>query len=442
MTDRELPQKKRVPVRVLIGVVAGAALAAAGAWVLSARRSGPPPPVLAVSSGPTADQSAAVIQAARERPTDPVAQLALGSLLAGAGRRHEAIPPLLVAARDKRTAGAAAVLLAECADDPSRTGPALQGSKVAVEAAPNDPRAWEGLIRCHFARGDRAAADAALQTALRRFPNVARLRFILAERLEQDGDVKEAVRVYGAALKQEPDPGRQLQLAFLLARMQTPDAARVAFQKAVELDPSSVGPYLGLCKTNLELGLVDEAEKAAYSAIQVAPEDPEGAYLLARVLITRGDAESIRTARELLERVLVVKPAHDDAPYQLALCHFRQGSPRQAAALLSRVVAESPDRFDARQNLGKALRQAGDIKAAEEQERLAAELAALEQERTEYVVRISHDPRNPKPYCDLGDFYMKHGAREKAASTYARALALDSRYTRAREGLARAQQAP
>jgi tetratricopeptide (TPR) repeat protein len=369
------------------------------------------------------------------QPQDALLQLRLGNLYVLRKEKAEAIPPLLAASGDPRTAGSASVLLAEAVRDSDLAASALPGAQRAVAAAPLDPRAWEGLVRVLYAAGRPDAAAVTLSTAVRRFPRAPRLRFIQAEGLAETGDTRQAVAVYQSALRQLPDPGAQLMLAMLLARMSVPDQARTAFERAIDLDPTSVPAYLGLAKANLELGLLPQAERAAYSALQVAPEDPEAIFMLGRVLVARGEPETTRTGRELLDRVLQVRPDHADARMQLAQMKLRAGDAAGAARDFEEVLARQPNRLDARQEYTKALQRAGETKAAAEQQTLLSQLQELEQRRYELTSRANQNPRSAEAQCDLGEFYLQHGAYPKALAAYQRALAIDPDSQRAAAGV-------
>lgn len=420
-------------VSLLAGIVAGAA------WFGLRPLLKPAPPRVGSPVGPTEAYARELQQEVEAKPGDVGLQLRLGNLHVERRQFDLALAPLEKAAGHPQTAGAASLLLAKGADVPERAATVLPYAQTAVAAAPTDARSWEGLVRVLYTLGKREEAGAALHEALRRFPRVQRFRFMQAEALAQDGSTHESVRVYRAALKAHPDAGAQLMLGLLLARLRQTRDAQQAFTRAIELDPAAVAPYLGLARVNLELGQLDAAEKAAYSALQVAPEDPEAAYLLARVLLARGDAASLRTARELLDRVLAQRPDHMNALYERGVVRLKSGDSRGAVRDLQEVVAVQPERTDARQSYASALRAAGDAKAAAEQQRVAGEIAELEQRRDELTARISQNPKSAAAWCDLGDFYLQHDIYDRALDAFGRARRLEPANARAAAGLRRAQ---
>jgi len=414
-----------------VGIVAGAV------WGAVRARQMPPPPRARAVTGPTAEQQREVEAQAAARPDDPLAQLQLGNLYVDLGRMREALPPLEKAAGHPRTAAAAGLLLARVGEK----GPherVIPAAQMAVAAAPKDARSWEGLVRVLYSQGKPELAVAALNEAIRLFPEAQRLRFIQAETLEQDGLNLQAAKVYQKALAKLPDANAQLMLALILARSHAIPEAKRAFQKALELDPGAVPARLGLVKANLDLGLLNEAEQSAYAALQVAPEDPEAMFLLAQVLRQKGDPESQRSSRELLDRVLTLRPEHVDARYAVGQMKLLARDGKGAVREFEEALASQPHRNEIRRSYAEALRLAGEPKRAAQEQALAGQLAEVEQRKNELEQRVDQSPRSAAARCDLADFYLENGAVPLAIKEYERARALEPNNRRAAAGLVKA----
>ena len=423
-------------------LIIGLAVAAVGvaAW-LARPRFGPAPPSVVLRRAPTDEQLAAAKERAAASPEDPLSQLQLGNLHFLRGEDEEALAPLQMAAAHPVTAAPASSLLADWARRTRRYAIALPALQNAVSVGSAQADTWEAFVRTLYGAGESASARTTLDEALRRFPDHARLHFILAEVQANAGDARSAAHTYLDVLQDHPDKDAQLMVAMLLARMSVLEEAYTAFKKAVELDPGSLPAYLGLAKTSLDLGLIQEAEDYAYTALQVGPQDPEAIYVLGRVLLEKGGQGERKTAMELLSRTLEVRPGHLEAQYWLGVGHLRANEARPAAQHFQSVLESDPRRRDARQNYAKALRLLGDTKAADEQSRAAEELARIEQRRSQLSSRIDRAPEDPELRCGLADFYAEHGAYPPAIRLYRRALELAPGHKRALEGLRQAQAA-
>lgn len=422
----------------VVGYVSLCALILAGGWA-TWRRFGPvpPPPSLGAQRTPTATEWEEAKKAAAANPKDARAQLKLAGLQAQHEGPQTALPTLLAAAELPQAAGDVSLMLAEVTRDGIYSDEALPGAQAAVAANPADPRTWEGLVRILYRLGRRGQAEAALQEANRRFPHEKRLMVLRAESLQASGRLKEAVKVYEAALRIQPDAEAETALGILLARLEGRKAAKQAFQSALNLDPGSVVPYLGLAKVNLELGLAKEAEEAAYGALQVAPENPEALYLVARVLAAKGDPESSRTSIEMLRRVLALQPSHLEARFQLGAVLVRSGNARAALREFEAVLNAQPHRLDARQGYAQALDQAGQKEQANEQKQVAGQLAELEQRRFQLAARVTRSPRDTAARCALAEFYAANGAKDMALREFDKALEIEPKNARALSGRSR-----
>jgi tetratricopeptide (TPR) repeat protein len=431
-------QAKRLTAALIVALL-GAGVGAALAWPRI--RPIPKPPALDVVSGPSHAQVEMLEKSASATPGDPFVQVQLANAYLALTRAQPAYTPLAKAVRHPATAGAASQLLSQWGTASGDHAAALPLQQTAVAIAPKDPRTWEGLIRTLFALGKIEPANAALAEAIRRFPAAPRLQFIRAEAMADGGSPLQAAQVYERILAKTPDPDAQLMYAVLLARLKSPQRAKVAFQRAVELNPAELTAYLGLAKVNLDLGLTPEAERAAYSALQIAPEDPEAMYVLGQVLLATAGAEQTDMAEALLKRVTTLRPDHMEARYQYGIARLRHRDPKGAIREFETVIAQQPDRLELRQNYARALAAAGDAAAAKEQQKFAGELAELRQKEGLYTSRADGNPKDVGARCDLADFYLQNGAAARAIREFERALTLAPGNARARDGLDKARKA-
>jgi tetratricopeptide (TPR) repeat protein len=397
-----------------LGLIAGLGM------VLSHSRPQAPKEILA-PLGPSPDDLRAVEQAAREHPDDGPTQLRLASARLAVGDPIGARAALRSATRSPKTAVAASQGLRQAALQDSDWGVAIPDFEEALVKGQRDPITWRNYIEALVRSGKLPEAQAALAEARDHFHTPGGFALQEAQLQAASGHNLKAADLYEAGLKQQPDPGSQLEYALLLARMSGREKARLAFQKAVELDPASGLAYLGLAKVSLELSRVDEAVDAAFTALKMTPQSPEAMYVLGRALMEKGQSEDVRTSRELFDRVLKADPGHLDARYARGVVKLRMGEAKGAVEDLEDVVVRQPQRLDARQGLVRALQAAGDPRAREQQQALT-ELSALDQRRSELVARVARSPHNAELRCDLADFFVSHGAEQQALQHYEHVL--------------------
>ncbi len=173
-----------------------------------------------------------------------------------------------------------------------------------------------------------------------------------------------------------------------------PDKARVAYQKALELDPNLAPAYVGLARLRLQENPQAEVGDLLDAAIQADPRygegyleraryrlsqgDPEGALddlevaedLLpgfplvalyrAQAYLALGDLEAARQAAEQAHRDVTLLPAYK----VLAQVDLAQGKYAEARSLLLTYLQYQQDDAEAYYLLAQACRGVGDLKAA------------------------------------------------------------------------------
>jgi len=191
--------------------------------------------------------------------------------------------------------------------------------------------------------------------------------FLLARRLEADGDVK---------------------------------GARAALDRAAAADPKSAEVRAEIAALHLRRNERGEAEKAAKAAIAIDEKNVEGNRVLGLLYAAAADAAgersspqaaaSVRDAITYLERAAEGTTVTADANlyYTLGRLYIRNGTPDKAVQSLSRVLTQNPNSVQGRLAMAQAFAAAKDLKSAintlveiiEDEPRVASALAQYQED--------------------------------------------------------------
>src|SRR5262245_30630848 len=157
--------------------------------------------------------------------------------------------------------------------------------------------------------------------------------FLLARRLEADGDVK---------------------------------GARAALDRAAAADPKSAGIRAEIAALHLRRNERAEAEKAAKAALAIDEKNVEGNRVLGLLYAAAADASgeragpqaaaNIRDAITYLERAVEGTPVTADAMlyYTLGRLYIRNGTPEKAVQSLGRVLSQNANSVQGRLAMAQA----------------------------------------------------------------------------------------
>jgi len=142
--------------------------------------------------------------------------------------------------------------------------------------------------------------------------------------------------------------------------------------------------------------LWDEARIAYERARELDPSDERWPYFLGDVLSVAGT--DLEAAAEAFERTLELRPGYAPAHMRLGRVLAELGQRERAAAQFERAIERAPDLTPARLGLAQARISQGELAQAEE---LLDEILATE-------------PRHGQALSALGQVYMRQGRREEA----------------------------
>ena len=187
--------------------------------------------------------------------------------------------------------------------------------------------------------------------------------------------------------------------------------ARVAFERAVALDPNFALAWAGLAQTHVwdcnygteggQKGFKDHlaaARDAVERALAIEPDLPDALYPKA-VIETNFDY-NWKGAAETLRKALALAPQDPTLLEWAGSLAFTRSQPQQGFDLSRRAVALDPVNARARAILANSLSNAGN----------------QEESRAEYARVIELNPSAPNSYAALGMTYLLQGKFEEAAT--------------------------
>jgi tetratricopeptide (TPR) repeat protein len=289
----------------------------------------------------------------------------------------------------------------------------MMGAAPADSPAP-EPAAQYRVASEAYARGDFAAAIAALRALIRRAPDHAEALNLLGIIGMQGGRAAEAEALFARAVAARPgEPGFHNSHAGALHALGRGEEALAAFGRALALDPDYAGARLNLGRLLEGMGRIEEALPHYERLCALRPEDADAHFLRGGLLYALRRYEP---AVQAFQRVLALRPAYPGA--RLCLGNALWGAKRAEAALAEydAVIAADADAAGARANRSVVLIDLG---------RPAEALADIER-------ALALKPGNP-------DFHNLHGnalhalnRHREARAAYGRALALFPEHRNAR----------
>jgi len=276
--------------------------------------------------------------------------------------------------------------------DAHRYADARRELEIALRTHPNDARAHHYLGRIAMNETRFGDAITHLQKAAELEPSVAEHQILLGRAYGQMAVRSGLTRKFGLAKR-----------------------ARVALERAVELDPASIEARSGLIQFHLLApGLVGgSSSKARAHAAEIAKRSPfRGA--LARAWIAEDRKKYDEAAREYRD---AIARAPDSLISYWGLAQAWQRGARfdSSFALMNDLIMRRPDAMPAYYYYGRAASLSG--------QHLPEAIQALER-YIEYEPREGDPPRSSAHYR-LGLVYERMGDREKAKREFERSLSIE-----------------
>ena len=261
--------------------------------------------------------------------------------------------------------------------------------------------------------------------------HVAEAHFQAVEFAAQ-GNVKEALRLLGDAVKESPESfALQYYLGLLHLEIGNPDAAVVELEAATVLDPESSEAQNALGNVFMALGKAPEAIERFRLAIELDPGKVNGRNNLGLALMDAGDVDA---AIGVYEEALDLSPDDAMVHCNLGKALLANGEHDDAIMHLERAIAIDPDYAKAHNNLGAAYarrsqlddaircyRRALEIDASYSEARNNLGVALMQQGMWdeavgEYEQALRADPGNPAAHYNRGLAFRRLGRVEDAAA--------------------------
>ena len=284
--------------RVIGGLIAVAAVAGVGAWLISGRlvRENPrtpalAPPLLVVETLPPTSTPT---------PSNPPEATGGPASETAAGARGTANPRSSRAGVPRRIGGRAPAtpvpsLSPPAAAQPSVVAPPSPAAAPAVEVHVDRTKQGAEAMAAGLGdqqRGDLARAIEQYRRGIEADPRNPGLFNNLGIALRQSGRVDEAVEAFDAALKLDPKYEKALNnLGVTRYQQGRYEAAIDLFRQAIRVNPSNAESYVNLGVIYLPAGRWDDALAAFQQAMQYDPRSAEAHYNLALLWERRGDRD-------------------------------------------------------------------------------------------------------------------------------------------------------
>lgn len=268
-------------------------------------------------------------------------------------------------------------------------------------------------------QGQKAASEAALQSALSADPRFAPALIAQARFMAGNGDGPTALARIDEVVKRDPKNAEAWRLRGDIHTYlsEQPDVAMGDYRKALEANPSSASAHLAILAILMDQHKPDEAEKQLAQLRKVTGDNAQALYMEALIAYMRNDMTKTRT---LAQQLLRVAP---NSPPLLLLAggaELQGGSLLQAQTYLEHAVQLSPDALTARRLLVTAYLQGNQPDRA---------LAAL-------VRRDDKSEIPPSLYALAGEVYLQNGEIRTAEDFFEKAARIDPSDAKARTSLA------
>ncbi len=292
--------------------------------------------------GKTDDALAILGDLAGEGSSDSAVHYLLGLIVREKGERERALDCFLRAAELEPEFALYHFRVAETRRDLGQDP--REDLRRALALSPKDPWANNLAGQLALEEGDPARAVDALRTAREAAPGEEDIRLNLAEALSLAGSHEEALGI-ATPTAGVPDTARAANLrGNIFARQGKRELAVEQYEAAIRMDPGNATWKVNCAAACIEVDMIHRAEELL---AQVEPEHPSPSVynLMGQVAALKG--ERLR-AEVAYNAGLDMDPGNPDLTLNLALLQKERGKIDEARELVSRLLAIRPDHVRAR----------------------------------------------------------------------------------------------
>jgi len=294
------------------------------------------------------------------RPAYAPAQSMLGVVYSSLGDGAKAVKCFGFAAKTTPTSADAHFNLARARLDQALYAEAAESYQRAIQLRPDHSPSYTGLVACYSALHLPEQAIAALNDAVKRFPNLVSLRIALGRQLLDQKKTIAAADVFQGCINDYPDEAEAMLLLGSI-RLQESNFkdAEALFRRVLVLAPDDpvANNFLGVALQ--ALGRFDDSERTIKKAFAARPNDPEIVTNLGLALERRGESFD---AASFHRQAIALKPDHAGAWNNLGVSLQNLGDWDEALRCYDKAISLRAEFYLALTNKAHALLALGRLK--------------------------------------------------------------------------------
>ena len=215
---------------------------------------------------------------------------------------------------------------------------AMASTRKGLELMPTAVVGQTMMARLYLSRGDAKGAIEFLGPLLKNEPRSALLHFLLGQAQLAAGNLPMAGEEFMTLAAAFPQSGElKLWLGRYYGAKGDAWQARVAFTRALELDPGSLPALNGLVSLELVAKKADAVRALLEPRLEAAPKNEALLFLAGSSYLTLGD---VQRAEPLLRRVLELNPSNIDAYARLGTLYVSQKRLDEARAEFENIARQ------------------------------------------------------------------------------------------------------